>query len=86
MKKLHWIERAKQTQRFHAEQLRNKTNWRLQDTAELLERSIGSVSQDLLVASWCKTHQNQLERFDYLKEALEWIRDKELERMSEVDD
>ena len=86
MKDVHgipWIERAKETQRFHAEKRRLDKKWRISDTAKVLNRSSGSVSEDLLIASWLKTHESKLITFDRVKDALEWIRMKEDERASE---
>ena len=81
-----WMERAKETRKFHSSKLKENSKWRIQDTATALKRSLGSISDDLLIANWCKTHQKQLERFDYAKEALAFIREKETQMlMDEVD-
>lgn len=76
--KISWIDRAKQTHQFHCQRIRvNKDKdikWRLKDTAKALGRSVGSISEDLLIASWLKTHSEQLKRFDFAWEALRYIR------------
>jgi len=72
-----WLNRVKETQHFHAEQLRENPDWRLQDTALLLQRSIGSISQDLLLASWLKTHEKEILRFRRMKDAIEFVRQKQ---------
>ena len=75
--KRQWIERAKYTFRFHCSKIKeNNGNWKLEATARELKRSIGSVSEDIIVASWLKTHQEDLEQFKYLKDALAFIRKK----------
>jgi hypothetical protein len=28
-----------------------------------------------MIANWCKTHEKQLQKFDYARDALAWIRD-----------
>lgn len=48
-------------------------------TAKCLNRSIGSVSQYLMLASWLKTHEKQLKRFKNAKDALEFVRNKKKE-------
>lgn len=74
-----WLERARETSRFHYTNLKADPAWKLGNTAKLLKRSIGSISEDLLIASWYKTHGKELETFEYAKEALEFIRDKKRE-------
>jgi hypothetical protein len=74
-----WIDRAVEIKKFHVQQLKNESNWTLQKTAEALNRSIGSISQDLLIASWLKTHDKQLRRCSSMRDALSWIRDKQRE-------
>lgn len=71
-----WLERARETSRFHYSNVKEKANWRLGNTAKLLNRSIGSISEDLLIATWYKTHGKELEKFEYAHEALEFIREK----------
>jgi hypothetical protein len=66
--------------------LKENSNWRIQDTAKALRCSIGSVSENLLIASWLRTHENQLLKFDYAREALDFIREKKKKMaMGEVD-
>lgn len=84
--KLSWIEKAKATHKFHLEKLRDVDDWRLEDTASALKRSVGNVCEDLLIASWLKTHARELEKFDYQKQALEFIRQtKDKLRKLEID-
>ncbi len=76
-----WMEKAKETYKFHRSKLMNDDKWNTAKTAKALRRSIGSISEDLLLARWCKTHEEKLKRFKYAYEALEYIREyqKELE-------
>lgn len=84
--KPHWLERAVSIHQFHIHQLRDEPDWTIKKTAESLNRSIGSVSQDLLLASWVKTHEKQLRHFVSMKDALEFVRSKEREiRLGEVE-
>ena len=77
--KVSWVERAKQVNEFHVSQLKDDPSWRIQDTADQLNRSLGSVSQDLLIASWLKTHPNQISKCRRLRDALDFIRKKKYE-------
>lgn len=72
-----WLDRAKETFRFHVRKKKENNKWRLQDTAKALNRSLGGICEDLKIATWYKTHACRLEKFDYAKDALEWIRSKE---------
>lgn len=75
-----WIERAKGTYKFHRSKLLSHDKWTVAQTAKSLKRSLGSVSEDLLISKWLKTHGMQLEKFDYCYEALAFIRKKEKEQ------
>lgn len=74
-----WLERAKDTYKFHREKLTSHDNWTITKTSKSLKRSLGSVAEDLLIARWVKTHEKDLERFDYAYEAIAFIRKKEKE-------
>lgn len=74
-----WIERAKETYRLHRYALISDDKWTLAQTAKSMKRSLGSICEDLLIARWCKTHEKQLEKFEYAYEALEYIRKKQKE-------
>lgn len=76
-----WIERAKATHRFHADKVKgSEKKWRVKDTAKLLRRSVGSISEDLLIARWCRTHEKELEQLENAYDALAFIRKKILEQ------
>lgn len=77
--KLNWLERAVQVHNYHVAQLKDEPGWTLEKTAHALNRSTGSVSQDLLIASWFKTHEKQLRRFKSMRDALEFIKGKRRE-------
>ncbi len=69
----HWLDRAIQVYNFHCNQLKDEKNWTIKKTADALNRSIGSVSQDILLANWSKTHDKQLRRFGSMKDALKFV-------------
>lgn len=73
-----WLDRARETSRFHYSNLKETPSWTLSKTAALLKRSIGSISEDLLIASWLKTHSKEIEKFEYARDALEFIREKKM--------
>ena len=84
--KLGWLDRAIQVYNYHIGLCRGEKAWTIEKTAKSLNRSVGSVSQDITVASWVKTHEKQLRRFRSMKDALEWIKDKKIEmRNTEIE-
>jgi hypothetical protein len=81
-----WIIKAKETYKFHRSKLLSTDDWTLNMTSKILKRSLGSISEDLLIAKWLKTHEKQLEKFEYMYEALEFIREKQKEQsLIEID-
>jgi len=84
--KQHWISKCIDIHNFHVAQIKSEPNWTVEKTAKVLCRSVGSVSQDLLLASWLKTHEKQLKRYKNAKDALEFVRGKKKEmRTQELD-
>lgn len=75
-----WLEKAKETYKFYRSKRLSDDKWTLAKTAKVLRRSIGSISEDLQIVRWCKTHEKQLERFEFAYEALEFIRKKQEEQ------
>ena len=72
--------KAKDTYKFHRAKLLLSDDWTIARTATALRRSLGSVSEDLLIIKWYKTHEDKIDKFDYQHEALEWIRRKQKEQ------
>ncbi len=70
-----WIEKARETYKFHKTKLLSNSDWTVAKTAHALRRSIGSICEDLLIARWLKTHEPQLTKFSHAYEALEFIRE-----------
>lgn len=77
--KQHWIAKCIEIHNYHVSQLKEEANWTIEKTAKSLCRSVGSVSQDILIASWLRTHEKQLRKFRNAKDALEFIRSKKRE-------
>lgn len=77
--KQHWISKCIDIHNFHVAQIKTEPHWTVEKTAKALCRSVGSVSQDLLLASWLKTHEKQLKRFKNAKDALEFVKGKKKE-------
>jgi len=75
-----WLEKAEDTLRFHRQQLQSHERWKESDTASALNRASGSVSEDLKIARWLKTHREVIEGFKFAKEALKWIKEEERKR------
>jgi len=78
-----FIKKAKETYAYHRDKLVSEEKWTTVQTAKALRRSIGSISEDLLIARWCRTHEKQLENFLFTYEALDWIREKIAEQKKE---
>lgn len=77
--KLYWLDRAIQVYNYHVGLLKSEKGWTIKNTAETLNRSVGSVSQDITVASWTRTHEKQLRRFHSMRDALDYIKEKKAE-------
>lgn len=79
-----WLERAISTAKFHFFKVKSHPKWVLKDTAWALNRSLGSVSQDLLVVSWLKTHYDEIYSCKNLQDALIFIRRKKKELNTDI--
>jgi hypothetical protein len=79
LRKLDWLDRAVQVHNYHASHCKTEKEWTIAKTAESLNRSIGSVSQDITVAQWVRTHEKQLRRLRSMRDALEYIKTKKRE-------
>jgi len=77
--KSHWLDRAIQVYNFHVNQLKEESGWTIKKTADALNRSVGSVSQDILLANWSRTHDKQLRRYNSMKDALSFVKARERE-------
>lgn len=66
--------RAKETHKYHRSKRLLEPKWNVSLTAKALRRSIGSISEDLTIARWAKTHEKKIEKFKYAYEAIEWIK------------
>lgn len=80
-----YLLKAKQTYNFHREKLVANAAWRLSDTARVLRRSIGSISEDLKIAKAIKDFP-QLEQLETAYESLKLIRKykKQTEYLDEI--
>lgn len=75
--KKEWLDKVRATFRFHRSKLGSHDNWTATLTARALRRSIGSISEDLKVARWLRTHENEIVKCKGLKDAIAWIKEKE---------
>lgn len=77
MLKKHWIDRALDTEKAHIYYCKEYPGaWTIWKTAELLGRSEGSVNQDIIIASWMKTHESELRKLSGVVDAMIFIRDR----------
>lgn len=77
--KLGWLDRAVQIHNLHVQFRKDEKEWTIEKTAKHLNRSVGSVSQDITVASWVRTHEKQLRRLRSMRDALDYIKAKKIE-------
>ena len=78
-RKEHWTEKVIAVYNFHVERLRVDKSWTLQNTADELGRSLGTISQYIMLAHWLRTHENKLRSFKSSTAAIEWVKDKKRE-------
>lgn len=69
-----WLDRAVEINKFHTQCLKDDENWTLEKTATSLNRSIGSISENLMLASWAKTHEKQLRRCSSMRDAISFVK------------
>lgn len=79
-----WLDRAISTYNFHCNKLKENEDWTIGQTARILKRSLGSICEDLLIASWLKTHEQKIKEFKYAKDALSFIRSRKRHLMTEI--
>jgi hypothetical protein len=73
--KLSWYERAVKVNQFHVEHIKQDGSWSYRDTAKELHMSVGTVCNDLTIASWLKTYPD-LVNLKTAAEALTFIKQK----------
>lgn len=78
-----WLARVKATHKLHVERLKVNPRHTIGETAKELKRAIGPVSEELKVASWLRTHSTQLREFEYIHEAVEYIRERKHKMLTE---
>jgi len=74
-----WVNRCLAVYRFHVSQCKEESSWTIAQTAQALSRSTGSVSQDILIAQWMRTHETQIRKFRNMSDALEFVKHKKRE-------
>lgn len=79
-----WLERVEKTSKFHKEKVkewRDKHNmkWTIDDTAKKLNRSKGSISEDLMAARWLRTHSHSMLKISAFWDVLAFVRKKKAE-------
>lgn len=68
-----WVTRVKHVALYHTSQLKDDESWRLEDTARELKRSVGRISEDLMLVRYMKTHP-RVELFDNIRDAVEYCK------------
>lgn len=73
-----WLIRVKSIYNFHIGKLRDSnTKWTMIDSSKALGCSVGLVSESILIGTWLHTHSEEIEKFEFRKEALEYLRSAE---------
>lgn len=84
--KLDWLDNAIEIHKFHIAKLKDNPSWTVEKTALSLNRSLGAISQYILLGSWVKTHERQLRHCVTMRDALKFIRAKQYEmRITEIE-
>jgi len=79
LEKQTWKERALSTAKYHSLKLKEDESWTIRDTADSLHRSVGSISEDILIANWYRTHPAAIDSFKTASAAMRWIKAKKRE-------
>jgi len=74
-KKPTWQERVKEVLAYHIQCMHKDRYWTIKKTAKELNRSVGSVSQDINLAYFIRSHP-QVENLRTYVQALEWMKAK----------
>jgi len=79
MSKPLWIAKAEEIFKFHQEQLKIHLydKWTVLDTANKFELSIGRTSECLRLGRFLKSHREVIEKFEYARDALIWVKKEE---------
>jgi len=81
-----FLEKAKETYAFHRSKLLSNDKWSTTQTAKCLRRSIGSISEDCIIARACREYEEEIKKFKYSYQALEFIREKKKElELADID-
>jgi hypothetical protein len=73
-----WQERAKATYECHLRFKKSNTRWTIRDTAHFLDRSYGSVNDDINIMNWSRSHPKVLDS-DSIQNAINLIKKKKKE-------
>lgn len=68
-----WVVRVKGVAQYHTSQLKDNSKWTLRDTARELRRSVGRVSEDLMLVSFMRTHP-KVETYKRIQDAVAYCR------------
>lgn len=76
LKKLTWQDRVVAVHTYHYARLAMDRRWSVRKTAEALNKSSGSISQDLQLAEFLRSYETQLSIFKNYVDALDWMKTK----------
>ena len=73
-KKQTWQERCKELHEYHIGQVKKTRGWTIRNTAKEVGRSVGCVSEDLMLFEFLRAHP-EIASLRRISDALDWIRD-----------
>ena len=74
--KLKWQERVKHVELYHQGCIKSDSKHTLAQTAKDLNLSNGRTSEYLQLASFLRTHPKEMSKFELMKDAMKFVRDK----------
>lgn len=74
-----WLDLIIEIHKFHINQLNNEPGWTLEKSSKVLNRSTGSISQALLIATYLRTYEKEIRRCSSMRDALAFVRMKQRE-------
>lgn len=77
-KKYTWQERVVAVHTYHYARLAMDSRWSIRKTSNALNKSIGSISQDLQLAEFLRSY-DPLSKFKNYVDALDWMKAKKID-------
>lgn len=76
LKKYTWQQKVQAIHTYHSTRLALDKSWSVRKTATALNRSAGSISQDLQLAEFMRSYEKDLSILKNYVDALDWMKKK----------